>query len=154
MAIFLKFDHVDGLRLRQQIAQDVKRHEKETGIVIDAKEWRFDKDPITRKDAELPLDIDQRTQKPLSTYSATINFGLKNLVIEKKGAGVNVSFRNSSVRNQMRIKTQELVEVKKDSKGAPVKEWRDTGTSYLQPSNWGGVYVGDSQRAVVDEMPT
>lgn len=154
MAIFLKFDHVDGLRLRQQIAQDVKRHEKETGTVLSSKEWRFEKDPITSKDAEVPLDIDQRTQKPLSTYSVTVNFGLKNIVIEKKGSGVNVSFRNSSVRNQLRVKTQELREVKKDVKGNAVKEWKDTGTSYLLPSNWGGVYVGDNQRAVVDEMPT
>lgn len=145
MAIFLKLDHVDGLRLRHQTAFKVDRVD---GIVKNGTEWRFEKD-------EVPRDLDLRTQKPLNTYSPTVNFGTKNLVIEKKGTGATLSFRNSSIRNQLRVKTQVFTEVRKGKDMKPVKEWQDAGTPvYIVPQGWGGAFVGTDQRAVLDEMPT
>lgn len=154
MAIFLKFEHVDGIKLRQQLAQDVKRHDKENTVTA-GKDWRFEKDPITGKDAHVARDIDPRTQEPLNTYSPTVNFGTKNLVLEKAGKGENINFRNSSVRNQLRLKAQELKPTGKTTKeGDVLKSWQDVGTSYLSPQAWGGVFVGDGQRVIIDEMPT
>lgn len=153
MAIFLKIEHVEGLRLRQQVAQSVLR--AKTGEVQKGSEWTFERDPVSRKEAEVPRDLDPRTRAPVNTYSVSVNHGTKNLVIDKKGKPASVSFRNSSLRNQLRIKLQELAPVKKDKDGKDVLAWKDIGTlQYLGPQATGGVTVGDGVRAFIDEMPT
>lgn len=154
MAIALRFEHVDGIRLRQQMAQKTERNKD--GVISLGTEWRFEKAPGSREDAEVPRDVDQRTKEPTSTYSPTINYGLKNLIVERKGPIVHLQFRNSSVRNQLRIKVQSLTSTgKKGSDGVEIKKWQDSGpVQYLAPQMWGGVAVGDGVRAILDEMPT
>jgi hypothetical protein len=159
MAIFLTLQHVDGLRLRQQVAATVERvkgTETSDGMVVGAKEWHFEKKPGTREDVEVEQDRDKRNpDKLLGTYSPSISFGLKNLVVERKGAVTNIDFRNSSVRNIMRIKTQVLAPVgKKDKEGKDIKAWTDQNTIYLPPNQWGGFAVGEGLRIILDEMPT
>lgn len=153
MAIFLKIEHVEGLRLRQQVAQSVLR--AKTGEVQKGSEWVFERDPLSRKEAEVPRDLDPRTRIPLNTYSPSVNHGTKNLVIDKKGAPASVSFRNGSLRNQLRIKLQALERVKKDKEGKDILAWKDIGApQYVPPQTVAGVTVGDGVRAFIDEMPT
>jgi len=158
MTIFLRIQHIDGLRIRQQVAHNVERVQKtelSDGLVVGGKEWKFEKDPITKKDVEVPRDLDQRTQKPLDTYSFSVSFGLKNAVIDRHGKAENVSFRNESVRNVLRIKVQSFDPT--DKRGADkefIKAWKDHSTLFIQPSQWGGAVVGDGLRAILDELPT
>ncbi len=136
MAVQLKLDKVEGLRLRQQTqVEDVKKvKDVETRVKV----WRFD-------GQDVPPDRDPRTQEPLPKFTAHVAYGLKNLVFEKKGQPITVNFRNSSVRNQLRIRQQT-----KDKAGA----WQNSGDTYLAANTFGGVFVGDLHRAIVDEMPT
>jgi hypothetical protein len=161
MAIFLNFEHVDGLRLRQQlaVATRVEGTELSDGAVVGAKEWLFEKlEPGAHAspDREVPRDLHPKTREPLNTYTGvTINFGLKNLVIDFTKRGViQVPFRNSSVRNQLRIR-YETVTKRKGKDGTETEVWKSSGPAqYLAPQLWGGVAVGDGQRAILDEMPT
>ena len=57
MAICLKIKHTDGLRLRQQVASVQAR--AGDGAVIKGAQWHFEKDPITKRDAEVPRDLDR-----------------------------------------------------------------------------------------------
>jgi len=151
MSMQLKIDHVDGLRLRHQVAHKVDRKE---GDVQAGTEWRFDE--------EVPRDTDPRKRDAngapliLPSYTFYVAYGLKNVVIEKKGKAENLTFRNSSLRNQLRIKIQALTETgKKDKTGVALKEWRDQQSPQYIPANqWTGVCVGDGLRAIVDEMAT
>jgi hypothetical protein len=159
MSIALQIQHVDGLRLRQQLAIKVERiagTETSDGLVKGATEWRFEKEPGTHKDMDVPQDRDKRNpEKVLGTYSPCISYALKNLVIEMKGKLINVDFRNTSVRNTLRIKVQTLVGTGRKNKAEEeIKEWKDQGVTYLPATQWGGFSVGDGQRVVLDEMPT
>ena len=153
MAIALKLEHVDGLRLRQQLATKVARQD---GVILAGTEWRFEKVQGTHEDAVVPRDLDLRTKEPINTYSPTINYGLKNLVIERKGPITHLQFRNSSVRNLLRIKVQTQVATGKPGRdGEEIKKWQDSGVpQYLAAQAWGGVAVGDGTRAILDECPT
>lgn len=155
MAIFLRIEHIDGLRMRQQTAQKVQR-EGTDGTVKAGTEWRFDKDPVSKEDALVQRDLDSRTREPTNIYSPVLNFGLRNLVIERKGPVVAIAFRNSSVRNQLRIRYEQFLPTgKKNSKDEDILEWRSTAApTYILPSQWGGVSVGTGIRAFLDEMPT
>ena len=158
MTIFLKIDHMPGIRIRQQVAHSVARTsgtELSDGLVVGGKEWKFEKDPITKKDVEVPRDLDQRTQKPLNTYSFSVSFGLKNAVIDRQGKAENVSFRNESVRNVLRVKVESYEPTeKRDSNKEPIKAWKPHSTLQVQPGQWGGAVVGDGLRAILDELPT
>jgi hypothetical protein len=161
MSITLKLQHDDGIRLRQQSAAKVERLQTEvdgkqvdTPLVIRGTEWRFEKDDLKQDEDLRKLGADGKHLK-LGTYTAYITAGLKNLVIERKGIIKSLDFRNSSVRNQMKIQVQKLVEVKKGKDGSAVKEWKNDGPAQYIPANtFGGAFVGDGQRAVIDEMPT
>jgi hypothetical protein len=158
MAIALRLEHVDGLRLRQQLATAKRNNTKEgDNTILGGVDWHFEKVSGTHEDAVVPRDLDARTREPTNTYSPTINFGLKNLVIERKGPITHLEFRNTSVRNQLRIKTQTNVSTGRRTKdGADIKVWEDSGVppQYLAPQLWGGVAVGDGTRVILDEMPT
>lgn len=149
----IRLDHAEGLRLRQQQAQKVER--SVDGQVVQSVDWKFEGpdvgrnvDPRRRDHNGAPLQLPH--------YTAHISYGLKNLVVEKKGAIVTIPFRNSSLRNQIRIKQQAFVEIgKKDRAGHQIKEWKDQGAPVYVPANtFSGVSVGDGQRAILDEMPT
>ena len=161
MSITLKLIHEDGLRLRQQMAAKVDRMQTEldgkpvdTPFVVHGTEWKFEKDDVKQDEDLRRIGADGKHEK-LGTYTIYITSGLKNLVIERKGGIKSVDFRNSSLRNQLRIQVQKLVEVKKAKDGSAVKEWKNDGQPQYIPANvFGGAFVGDGQRAVVDEMPT
>ena len=149
MSITLKLNHVDGLNLRQQMANKVER--TEGNQVVRGTEWKLEPaiDPVTGLDQDRDIrkiGVDGKKEK-LGTYTVHITAGLKNLIVSKKGPIVSVDFRNSSLRNQMRIKMQKF-----DTKD---KKWKDDGSAqYIPPNSPYGVYVGDGQRAILDEMPT
>ena len=149
MSITLKLQHQDNLRLRQQSAHKVER--TESGTILKGTEWRFEPEDCKQDEDLRKIDAEGKKLK-LGTYTIYITAGLKNLVIERKGKVEHVDFRNSSLRNQMRVKYQKLV--KPDPKKTN-QEWRDDGIPQYIPANtFTGVFVGDGQRAIVDEMPT
>lgn len=153
MSVKLILKHSEGLRLRNQSAHAVvpKEGEKPTNLV----EWKFDPDDVKQDEDLRKVEADGSHTK-LGTYTTYITFNTKNLVVEKKGKVEHVDFRNSALRNQLRIRYQKLVDVHagKESK-KPHFEWRFDGQpQYTPPNVWTGVFVGDGQRAVVDEMPT
>lgn len=138
MSITLAFRHIDGLVLQQQTLYKDK----------DSQTWK--NDPEAVKQDEDPRRRDERgLPTKLGTYHMHLTANLKNLVISNKGPVTHVDFRNSSLRNQLRIKTQVLTDVKGR------KEWKDSGTPVFVPANaFGGAFVGTGQRAILDEMPT
>ena len=153
MSIQLKFNHKDGLRLRQQMAHSVDR--TSDGIVVSGKEWRFEGADVDQ-DRDLRKVDGEGKHIKLGTYTVFLTAGMKNLVVEKKGKVEHIDFRNSSLRNQMKVRMQTLIETKKAKDGkTPVMEWKDSGTAQYIPSNtWSGVSVGDGVRSILDEMPT
>jgi hypothetical protein len=172
MSITLKLVHEEGIRLRQQAAHKIEHkpeHKDEltgttTPAVPASVDWRFTKRPgsdgkITEEcgQDEDPRRVDSNGRKvQLGTYTLHITSGMNNLVIERKGKVAPFSFKNNSIRNQVRVQHQRLVEsgrVTKDKK--PVHEWKNDGTPKYVPANtFDGVFVGDGQRAILDEMPT
>ena len=92
----------------------------------------------------------------LGTYTLHVTHGMNNLVIERKGKVAPFNFKNGSIRNQVRIQYQRLIDSGRKTKDQkPVHEWKNDGQAqYLPPNTFGGAFVGDGQRAIVDEMPT
>lgn len=170
MSIQLKLVHEDGVRLRQQSAHKVERavpivdgKEVAGGQVKAGTDWRFDKFqfPNGKTVEECQQDEDPRRvgndgQKlKLGTYTLHITAGTRNLVVERKGKIAAFNFKNTALRNQMRIKYQTLEKTERKHGGKDVYEWKDSGMpQYIPPNTPCGVFVGDSQRAIVDEMPT
>jgi hypothetical protein len=171
MSIQLKLTHEDGVRLRQQSAHKVERTEalvdgKPTsgGVVRSGTDWKFDRfqEDNGKSSDEVPQDRDPRRvgndgkKIPLGTYTVHVTAGMRNLVIERKGKVTSFNFKNPAVRNQMRIKYQELkASDRKTKDGKVVHEWKDSGQAqYIPPNTPCGVFVGDNQRAIVDECPT
>lgn len=165
MAIRLKMQAREGLRLRQQTAQNVTR--AEGNVVTAGTDWKFDKhaDYEGRPIDELDQDRDARLvdgagkKLRLGTYTVHINAGMHNLVVEQKGKVKSVDFKNEALRNQLRVKYQELKDTGRKTKSdqpKPIFEWRDSPGApiYIPPNTWGGAFVGDGQRAIIDEMPT
>jgi hypothetical protein len=56
----------------------------------------------------------------------------------------------------MRIKYQTLEKTGRKTKdGKEVHEWKDSGQpQYIPPNTFGGAFVGDNQRAILEECPT
>jgi hypothetical protein len=170
MSIQLKLTHEEGIRLRQQSAHKVER----TDAIVDGKptnggvprsgtDWRFDKfqDETGKTSEEVPQDRDPRRvgndgkKIQLGTYSLHVTANMRNLVIERKGKVTPYNFKNGALRNQMRIKYQELKPTDRKKDGKIVHEWKDSGQAqYIPPNTACGVFVGDNQRAIVDECPT
>ncbi len=155
MAISLRIEHTEGLRLRQQQARSVEFSEGENGgTPMKSTEWTFDGSDCAQDTDPRRLD-NKGKPLPLGTYTVHIAAGLRNLVVEKKGAIQVISFRNSALRNQMKIRQQELTDTgKKDKAGKPIKEWKVTKQEYLPANTWGGAYAGDGTRTILEEMPT
>lgn len=140
MSIQLRIDHVEGLKLRQQTYKDKLDAEptvNEKGEKFYPKDWYFEPDDCLR-------DLDPRTREPTNHYTTYVGAHLKNLVLEKSGSASNLMFRNSSIRNQLRLRAQ------RKHKG----KWITERDSYLDPNTYGGVYIGDGLRTIVDEVPT
>lgn len=169
MSIQLRLTHEEGIRLRQQTAHTVERTEGPERLVVAGKDWKFDKyqDATGKTTDECPQDEDNRRvgsdgkKLKLGTYTIHVTAGTRNLVVERKGKTKSFEFKNPAIRNQMRVKYQTLVEKLKDGKpvtqnGKPVHVWEDTPgqPQYIPPNSFGGVFVGDTQRAILDEMPT
>jgi hypothetical protein len=161
MSVQLKLTHEEGVRLRQQTAHKVERHVN--GVPLTGTDWRFDKyqDETGKTFEEVQQDRDPRRigndgkKLPLGTYTLHVTAGMRNLVVERKGKVTPFNFKNPAVRNQMRIKYQELVATDRKKDGKVVHEWKDSGSAqYIPPNTFGGVFVGDNQRAILDEMPT
>ncbi len=132
MSVQLKLEKVEGVRYRQQMYRD-SNAKGEKG-----KAWVFEP-------TACQPDLDPRTQEPLKVFTVYVAAGLKNLVIEKTGAAMTINFRNSSVRNQLRIRQQT-----KDKAG----KWENVRDEYVKPNTYSGAFVGSDNRAIVDEMPT
>jgi hypothetical protein len=159
MSVTLKLTHEEGIRLRQQAAHktDSLTGEKTT-------DWRFVKRPasdgkITEEcgQDEDPRRVDANGRKAqLGTYTLHITAGMNNLVIERKGKIAPYSFKNPAIRNQVKVQHQRLVESGRKTKdGKPVHEWKNDGAAkYIPPNSFDGVFVGDGQRAILDECPT
>jgi hypothetical protein len=177
MSIQLKLTHEEGLRLRQQQASDVERTEdkvivdaegnKQTlrgGLVVRSKDWKFvrgtDNNGHPTEDVqqdEDPRRVDGNGKKlKMGTYTLHVTAGIRNLVVERKGKVTPYNFKNPAVRNQIRVKYQTLEKSGRKTKdGKDVHEWKDSGLpQYFPPNAPLGVFVGDAQRAIVDEMPT
>jgi hypothetical protein len=161
MSIALKIEHVEGVRLRQQSAHKIERApapgdgKEPTGPVKSGTDWRFDV-------ADCAQDEDYRRVGPdgkkikLGTYTVHVTAGMRNLVVERKGKVAPLNFKNPAVRNQIRVQYQKLVPTgRKTKEGKEVHEWKNDGPAkYIAPNTFDGVFVGEAQRAIVDEMPT
>jgi hypothetical protein len=167
MAIQLKLTHEEGLRLRQQTAHKVERAASAGdggGVPVLGTDWKFDKyqEPNGKTSEEVPQDRDPRRvgsdgkHIPLGTYTVHVTANMRNLVVERKGKVTSFNFKNPAVRNQMRIRYQTLEKTgRKTKEGKEVHEWKDSGQpQYIPPNTFGGAFVGDNQRAILDEMPT
>ena len=167
MSIQLKLTHEEGLRLRQQTAQSVERGP--TGNVIAAKDWKFSKfqDSNGHTTEEIQQDLDPRRvgadgkKIPIGVYTVHVTYNQHNLVVERKGKVAPFNFKNPAIRNQMRVTYQELKPKLKDGKpitkdGKPVHVWENApgAPQYIPPNSFAGVFVGDTQRAILEEMPT
>lgn len=163
MSIELRLTHEEGLRLRQQSAHAVTR--TEGNVVTAGKDWRFDKlqdyegKPVDEVDQDRDArQIDGAGKKlKLGKYTVHITAGTRNLVVERKGKVKSLDFLNRAIRNQLRIKYQELKDTGRKTKDQkPIHEWKDSPgpALYIPPNTWGGAFVGDNQRAIIDEMPT
>ena len=172
MAIQLRLQHEEGIRLRQQQASDVTRTEDKVvdgqtvrgGLVVGGKEWKFVKGTDSNghptedvQQDEDPRRVDGAGKKlKLGTYTVHITAGVRNLVVERNGKIAPFSFKNPAVRNQIRVRYQTLEKTGRKTKdGKDVHEWKDSGfPSYHAPNSFMGVFVGTGQRAIIDEMPT
>ena len=139
MATQIQIRDVPGLRIRQQALREVVDSKyKGDGEPPLVKVWKFDA-------GEIPQDKDRRTQEPLGVYSVHIAYNLRNLVIERQGKADSVTFRNANVRQTLQVR-QEVLDAN--------KKWKPNGTSQIAPNTWGGVIVGDGNRAIISELPT
>jgi len=176
MSIQLKLRHEEGLRLRQQTAQSTERGP--TGNVIRATDWKFSKyqDSNGHVTEDIQQDLDPRRvgsdgkKIPIGVYTVHVTHNQHNLVVERKGKIAAFNFQNPAIRNQMRVTYQELKpKLDKDGKPVttkvkqkngpevekPVNVWENSGQpQYIPPNTWGGVFIGDNQRAILEEMPT
>lgn len=162
MSIELRLTHEEGLRLRQQSAHAVTR--AEGNVVTAGKDWKFDKlqdyegKPVDEVDQDRDArQVDGAGKKlKLGKYTVHITAGTRNLVVERKGKVKSLDFLNRAIRNQLRIKYQELKDTGRKVNGKAIHEWKDSAgpALYIPPNTWGGAFVGDGQRAVIDEMPT
>jgi hypothetical protein len=156
MSVTLKLVHEEGVRLRQQAA-----HKDSLTQTVD---WRFVKRPASdgKVVEECQQDEDARRvdsngrKLQLGTYTIHVTHGANNLVVERKGKVSSFDFKNNSIRNQVRVQYQKLTDSGRKTKDQkPVHEWKNDGAAqYILPNTFAGVFVGDGQRAIVDEMPT
>ena len=166
MSIQLKLQHEEGLRLRQQTANKLERGP--TGNVISAGDWKFSKfqDRNGHPTEDIQQDLDPRRvaadgkKEATGFYTVHVTYNQHNLVVERKGKVAPFNFKNPAIRNQMRVRYQTLVAKTKDGKpvtqnGKPVHVWEDSGQpQYVPPNTFAGAFVGDNQRAILEEMPT
>jgi hypothetical protein len=163
MSIQLRLTHEEGVRLRQQTAQKLER--TAAGFVQSAGDWKFDKhqDANGHTTEECPQDLDPRRvgndgkKLPLGTYTLHLTYNMRNLVVERKGKIAPYNFKNPALRNQMRVRYQELKATGRKTKdGKEIHEWKDApgAPQYIPPNTFGGAFVGDNQRAILEEMPT
>jgi hypothetical protein len=163
MSVTLKLTHEEGIRLRQQSAHKIESKSL-TGEPTTMVEWRFVKRPASDgkiveecQQDEDPRRVDANGRKAqLGTYTVHITAGMNNLVIERKGKVAPYSFKNPAIRNQVRVQHQKLVDTGRKTKDSkPVHEWKNDGVAkYVPPNAFDGVFVGDGQRAILDECPT
>jgi hypothetical protein len=164
MSVTLKLQHEEGIRLRQQTAHKIEQVDKLTGEKSVSVDWRFVKRPASDgkiveecQQDEDPRRVDASGRKAqLGTYTTHVTAGMNNLVIEKKGKVAPYQFKNPAIRNQVRVQHQRLVDSGRKTKdGKPVHEWKNDGPAkYVPPNTFDGVFVGDGQRAILDECPT
>jgi hypothetical protein len=167
MSIQLRLTHEEGVRLRQQTAHKVERSAGigvGSAVPVMGTDWKFDKyqEPNGKTSEEVPQDKDPRRigsdgkHIPLGTYTVHVTANMRNLVIERKGKVTPFNFKNPALRNQMRVRYQTLEKNGKTTKdGKPIHEWKDSGQpQYIPPNTFGGAFVGDGQRAILDECPT
>jgi hypothetical protein len=164
MSITLKLTHEEGVRLRQQSVHKIEHKDEKTGAVTHAVDWRFAKRMASdgKMVEECQQDEDPRRtdvngrKLQLGTYTVHITAGTNNLVIERKGKIAPFNFKNGSIRNQVRVQYQRLVDSGRKTKDQkPVYEWKNDGApKYIPANTFDGVSVGEGQRAIVDEMPT
>jgi hypothetical protein len=163
MSVTLKLVHEEGIRLRQQAAHKVEGKDL-TGAPVTNTDWRFVKRPASDgkiveecQQDEDPRRVDSHGRKAqLGTYTLHITAGMNNLVIERKGQIKPYSFKNPAIRNQVRVQHQKLVDTgRKTQDKKPVHAWLNDGAAkYVPPNAFDGVFVGDGQRAILDECPT
>jgi len=156
MSVTLKLVHEEGVRLRQQSA-----HKDSLTHTV---EWRFTKRQASdgKMTEDCGQDEDERRidangkKAQLGTYTVHVTANMNNLVIERKGKVAPFNFKNPAIRNQVRVQYQKLVDSGRKTKdGKAIHEWKNDGAAqYIPPNTFGGAFVGDGQRAVVDEMPT
>jgi hypothetical protein len=165
MSVTLKLVHEEGIRLRQQAAHKTEHTDEKTAALIQTVDWRFTKRPTSDgkgvveecQQDEDPRRIDSNGHKiKLGTYTVHVTANMNNLVIERKGKVSPFNFKNPAIRNQVRLQYQRLVDSGRKTKDQkPVHEWKNDGPAkYIAPNTFDGVFVGDGQRAIVDEMPT
>jgi len=164
MSVTLKLVHEEGIRLRQQAAHKIEHIDEKTQLPSIQTDWRFVKrqasDGKTVEECgqdEDPRRVDASGRKvQLGTYTVHVTAGMNNLVIERKGKVATFSFKNPAIRNQVRVQHQKLVDSGRKTKDQkPVHEWKNDGAAkYIPPNTFDGVFVGDGQRAILDEMPT
>jgi hypothetical protein len=164
MSVTVKLVHEEGIRLRQQAAHKIEHKDKDDKVTHTSVDWRFVKRPASDgkqveecQQDEDPRRVDNNGRKlQLGTYTVHVTAGMNNLVIERKGKVVPFNFKNGAIRNQVRVQYQKLVDTGRKTKDQKaVHEWKNDGAAkYIPPNTFDGVFVGDGQRAIVDEMPT
>lgn len=155
MSVTLKLTHEEGIRLRQQTAHKIERTEGETGIVKTGTDWRFEQGDCAQDEDYRRVDASGKKLK-LGTYTVYVTAGMRNLIVERKGKVASFNFKNPAVRNQVRVQYQKLEATgRKTKEGKQIHEWKNDGPAkYIPPNTFDGVFVGDVQRAIIDEMPT
>lgn len=164
MSITVKLVHEEGIRLRQQAAHKIEHVDEKTKLSSVQTEWRFIKRPASdgKIVEECQQDEDSRRvdssgrKLQLGTYTVHVTANTNNLVVERKGKVAPFNFKNPAIRNQARVQYQTLVDSGRQTKDKkPVHEWKNSGPAkYIPPNTFDGVFVGDGQRAIIDEMAT
>ena len=69
----------------------------------------------------------------------------------------NIPIKNTNQRNQLKVITETLSEIPGDEKSkdkAPKKVWSTPIVTYLKPGESVDIWVGETRRFSVQEMPT
>lgn len=67
----------------------------------------------------------------------------------------NISIKNTNQRNSLKISTENLVEPEYDKrKKPPEKVWVGSNSEYIKPGEVAEIWVAETRRITIQEVPT